>query len=178
MQLGNVHNKGNVRFNRQNGWGKPVLLFVVAALAAVAGTITYQHTRADFETVNGSTYRWQSLEGEWLVINYFAEWCAPCLREMPQLNALSAKPPAKTRIFALNYDLKPADALQTLAQKYDIQVELIIADQHTSLIVPRPEYLPATYIVGPDGNVQEALLGEVSEAGLRDTLAKLQSQTL
>lgn len=162
----------------QSGWVKPVLLSLIVVLAMVAGVMTYQHSRPDFATVSGEEYRWQSLEGQWLIVNYFAEWCAPCLREMPELNALSANPPDNTRIFAVNYDLKSPQALRKMASDYDIQVALIVAEEHTSLAVPRPAYLPATYIVGPDGEVRKALMGEVTESGLRQAIATLQSQTL
>ena len=178
MQPGKKRQPVSRSFRTQSGWFKPVLMSLVVVLAMIAGVITYQHTQPDFKTVSGQGYRWQSLEGQWIVVNYFAEWCAPCLREMPELNALSANPPENTRVFTLNYDLKSPQALSDMAAKYNIQVELIIASENTPLVVPRPSYLPATYIVGPDGEIRKALMGEVTESGLRETISALKSQPL
>lgn len=178
MQPGKRRQSVTQPFHVQTGWIKPVLMSLLVVLAMIAGVMTYQQTQPDFKTVSGQAHRWQSLEGQWLIVNYFAEWCAPCLREMPELNALAAAPPDDTRIFAVNYDLKSPDALRKMATEYNIQVELIVANEQTTLAVPRPSYLPATYIVGPDGEVRKALMGEVSEAALRDAISALKSQPL
>ncbi|GGW95909.1 thioredoxin [Alteromonas halophila] len=144
----------------------------------VVGVLTYQQTQPDFETLSGESYRWEEFKGQWLVVNYFAEWCAPCLREMPELNALAADMPENSRVFTLNYDLKGREALRKMASDYNIEVAMIVAEKNTPLPVPRPSYLPATYIVGPDGDIRKTMMGEVTEAGIRDALGKLQSQSL
>ena len=43
----------------------------------------------DFEYADGAAGRYSDWRGHWVFINYWAEWCAPCRYEIPQLNALS-----------------------------------------------------------------------------------------
>ncbi len=63
------------------------LIFVSCGLAAaIAGFYLSLSLKSDFTTVEGQSYQWQDFKGQYLVVNYFAEWCAPCLKELPELN--------------------------------------------------------------------------------------------
>ena len=90
---------------------KPLLTLLLLVTAAMGGVFTYQHLQYDFETLEGRTYSWSTLKGQWVVVNYFAPWCAPCLREMPELAKFNASLPSNTKLFAVNYDLKTLSAV-------------------------------------------------------------------
>lgn len=155
--------------------GKKIGLVLLALCACAAGWLVYDKTRVDFHTLDGQSYTWQELKGQWTVINYFAPWCAPCLREMPELNALSQNLPENTRLFAINYDQKTVSELSEMAHEFTILVPLIVADEKTRLPMDKPPYLPATFIVGPSGNLVDTIMGEVTADGIRQRLAVLQS---
>lgn len=148
---------------------------VVTLLALGAGIFTYQSQRSDFETVSGQGYQWSELQGQWTVINYFAPWCAPCLREMPELNAFSQNLPEDTLIFAINYDRQTSTQITEMANKYTIEVPIIFASENTVLPMEKPPYLPATFIVGPEGKVVYTIMGEVSEQELRERIQQLKT---
>ena len=38
-----------------------------------------------FRVADGSSIRFSELRGDWVVLNYWAEWCAPCRKEIPEL---------------------------------------------------------------------------------------------
>ncbi len=152
---------------------KVVGFVLIGIVASVAGWFSYQNTQYDFRTLNGDTYSWHNLEGQWVVINYFAPWCVPCLREMPELNALNKSLPQSTQLFAINYDKKNLAELNEMVLRYAIDIPVIVTDERTQLPMQKPTYLPATFIVGPQGKVITTIMGEVTAEEVRRRIRQL-----
>ena len=133
------------------------------------GVVFNLSNRADFTALDGVDYRWKSLQGNWLVVNYFAEWCVPCLREIPELNKFYATNKDQLAMFAVSFDALSHAQLSELQKKYNIQFPVI---EHFDTDTPmgRPNSLPATFIIAPDGTVAKQLLGEQSAESLTTAL--------
>ena len=124
---------------------------------------------------DGTTYQWQELEGNWVIINYFAPWCVPCLREMPELHEFDRALPANTKLFAINYDALSHSDLVAMLAAHKITLKVIEANEDTLLPMAKPNYLPATFIIGPDGRVRDTIMGEVTASSLTQRLAQLKA---
>ena len=155
---------------------KNLILVVLGLGALLLGMALNQSLRTDFETISGDGYRWQDLEGDWVVVNYFAEWCAPCLREIPELNAFYNEAKASessVHVFGVSFDALPETELEQLTQKYEFAFPVVSTSEKNALKVQRPASLPTTYIINPQGMVVKTLQGELSEARLHQTLETL-----
>ena len=159
--------------NRNVGKAKALLLIILFTTAALAGLFTFKSLQSDFETLEGKTYSWNDLQGQWVVVNYFAPWCAPCLREMPELASFNQTLPDDTQLFAVNYDPKTKTELIEMTKKYGIALPVIVSTSDTKLPMTKPPYLPATFIVGPDGNIKDTIMGEVTASSLHQRLREL-----
>ncbi|MCP8464246.1 TlpA family protein disulfide reductase [Pseudomonas sp. ZM23] len=118
-----------------------------------------------------------SIDGQWLVINYWADWCAPCRTEIPELNRLAKEGKGKGyRVLGVNFDgLRDAD-LGKSAQTMGIDFTVLADDPAQRYELPRSEALPVTYIIDPEGKVREQLLGEQTAAGLTARLSALREE--
>ncbi|MDF3932798.1 TlpA disulfide reductase family protein [Pseudomonas citronellolis] len=118
-----------------------------------------------------------SLDGQWLVINYWADWCAPCRKEVPELNALAKEGRDKgVRVVGVNYDgLRDAE-LSKAAEALGIQYTVLADDPAERFKLPRSEALPVTYIVDARGQVRDSLLGEQTASGVKARLQALQEE--
>ena len=65
-----------------NAFASWLLLIVCGLVISGCGTGS-KHTFSGGGSVD--LERWQ---GRWLIVNYWAEWCAPCRTEIPELNEL------------------------------------------------------------------------------------------
>ena len=147
----------------------------MALVALALGVSVQQYLKSDFQTVAGTEVSWKSLEGEWVIVNFFAEWCAPCLQEVPELNkfhAMNSQRPV--HLFAVSYDALTHDELLNIKQKYDMQFPIMRTEPMPNLPMQKPQQLPATYIISPKGEVLKKLLGEQTAESLTQALKHYQ----
>lgn len=153
---------------------KKLLVPLVAVASMGVGVWAFQSAQYDFETLEGDKYAWSEFEGQWVVVNYFAEWCAPCLKEIPELNGFAqfAEQNEHVSLFAVSYDALSKDELTALKQRYNMSFALIDS-QAPKMLNERPKSLPATFIITPDGNVAKQLLGEQTNEKLQQVIEAL-----
>ncbi len=97
--------------------------------------------------------------GRWLVINYWAEWCAPCWAEIEELNALNEDEALSAAVIGVNFDGIEGEELRQLIAKMDIRFPIALDDPRSIWGYDWPEVLPMTIIIGPDGNLRGQLPG-------------------
>ena len=102
--------------------------------------------------------RLKELRGQWVVINYWAQWCNPCIKEIPELNALDQKYDQVT-VLGVNYDGATGPELAQQLQKLGVAFASLEADPAAQLGTPRPVVLPTTLVVDPDGQLAKTLTG-------------------
>ena len=125
---------------------------------------------AEFEYLDGEPGFFDDLKGQWTVVNYWAEWCKPCIKEIPELNQLDAKYD-DIQVIGINFDKPPRAQLQQQADKLKVAFRNVLLSESTKSFVAyfqyeKPMALPTTIIIAPDLSVQKILRGPQDEAAL------------
>ena len=119
----------------------------------------------------------ERLDKQWLVVNYWAEWCGPCRTEIPELNVLADRlKDKKIGVFGVNFDNVQGEELKSASEKLGIKFTVLASDPADLFELPRSEALPVTYIIDNKGKVREQLLGEQTAAGVMAKLEALQAK--
>lgn len=143
--------------------GAGLLLVLVLVLA---GCMPAQQTAvADFVALDGSPVKRSDFAGRWLLVNYWAEWCAPCRVEIPELNALDAERD-DIRVVGVNFDFLEAAELARAADRFGIGFLVLRDDPSSAFGFDLPEVLPTTVIVDPQGRVVRTLQGPQTRESL------------
>ena len=163
---------------KSNGIRRLVLIktiFVKRTMALLVSLIVLSGCGGEqLALVDGTHTRIDDWKGRWVVINYWAEWCAPCREEIPELNRLYAEAGAAgPLVVGVNYDnLKPAD-LQPLIQRMQIGFPVLQDDPMQRFGYERPEILPTTILLKPDLSVGKVLRGPQSAESIRKIIEGL-----
>ena len=99
--------------------------------------------------------------GQAVLLNFWATWCAPCVREMPALDRLQARlGPEGLSVIALSVDRRGLEVVEPFYRRLSIEALDIYLDPANqvarSFTVPG---LPTTYLIDPDGQMVGVLAG-------------------
>lgn len=124
-----------------------------------------------FQDGGGREVTLADFRGKLLVVNLWATWCAPCIKEMPSLDRLRQKlAGTDAMVLALSSDRGGARQVEPFLKKHDVEGLGIWVDPTGTL--PRAfgaRGLPTTILIGRDGNEIGRMEGEAewdSEAAL------------
>ena len=126
----------------------------------------------DYQMFNGSSGNIENLKGKWVVVNYWADWCPPCIKEMPELSAFYNDNKERVTVFAYNFDRLEGEELQQMLIRFKVEVPSILSDPGELFGWEAPPSLPTTYIVDPQGNMKVMLVGPQTKEKLEMLIDK------
>jgi len=110
--------------------------------------------------------------GKWLLVNFWATWCAPCMHEIPALIATQAKY-GKSGLQILGVAMDDPEAVRTLMREQGFNYPSLVGDEQVQTVMEQfgnaIGALPYTLLIGPDGVIRYVELGGV-DAGKLDML--------
>ena len=126
----------------------------------------------DYQMFNGSSGNIENLKGKWVVVNYWADWCPPCIKEMPELSAFYNDNKERVTVFAYNFDRLEGEELQQMLIRFKVEVPSILSDPGELFGGEAPPSLPTTYIIDPQGNMKVMLVGPQTKEKLEMLIDK------
>ena len=122
-------------------------------------------------TLDGARWDLAARRGRWVVVNFWATWCSPCLKEMPELSALDAMR-EHVEVIGLAYEEIEPGAMREFLQKHPVAYPVSIVDVSAPPdAFETPRGLPMTYLIGPDGRVVRQFLGPVTARAIEEAIA-------
>ena len=126
----------------------------------------------NIKVFDGSDTSLTKLNGNWIVINYWADWCAPCIKEIPELNEF-AKENEDLFVYTFNFDHLEIEDLAPLAKKFKISVPSLVTHPREIWGIQTPPAVPATFFINPNGELVLSLFRPQTKDKLNEIIIDL-----
>ena len=113
----------------------------------------------------GSVFTEKNTRGKYLVVNFWATWCAPCLKEIPAFVEFYNKNSNHVEILGLDYEPVNLPVINEFVERFSINYPIILyTDTNDSEYSKFGEIvgMPTTLIYSPDGELIRTFMGEVT----------------
>ena len=130
-------------------------------LTGEAKTFTLEDVRAGRPPVS-----LEALRGKPVVLNFFASWCGPCIREMPALQAMSERYRGRVHFVGITFNDR-RDAAKGVLDRSGVSYPAAFDGSSDLAVDYAVRVMPTTFFIGSDGNLIERRDGEISEFQLR-----------
>lgn len=111
-------------------------------------------------------------KGKWVIVNYWATWCPPCLEEVPDLVALYDSRKGKdVQMFGVVFDYENTKEVAEYVDDMLMSYPIVLGDDTVVKQIGAADVLPTTYIYNPQGELVKTKRGKVSKAYLEEIMA-------
>ncbi|MEE9442311.1 MAG: TlpA disulfide reductase family protein [candidate division Zixibacteria bacterium] len=133
------------------------------------------HERFALRDLDGNIRKWSEFAGKPIVINFWATWCGPCLREMPILKKLYAEYQSQgLEIIGISVDQQNTIArVVPYVEQLDIPWVIVYGDRESAFEFGLGRSVPTTVFLDANGNETGRLIGAQPEHIFRAEFEKI-----
>lgn len=147
---------------------------LLVLLATLAATTTSFAEIVDFTLpdLEGKAVSLSDFRGKWIVVNYWATWCPPCLDEIPDLVEFYEDNRADVVVLGIDYEEVGDDYLKEFVDTHFMSYPVLRMDPVPVTPLGPVLGLPTTYIISPQGERMARQEGPVTREALESYLAR------
>ncbi|MBI3526829.1 MAG: TlpA family protein disulfide reductase [Betaproteobacteria bacterium] len=134
-------------------------LFLVLALSWMGvASAAENFTLTDAE---GRSHRLADYRGKWVIVNFWATWCPPCLEEIPDLVAIKESR-KDLEVIGIAMEFQDAKQVMQFADGMFVNYPIVLGDRKISESIGKVDGLPTTFIYDPQGKLAERHVGKIT----------------
>ena len=128
----------------------------------------------DFELLDldGNRHRLSEYLGKWVVINFWATWCSPCLKEIPELIGFQSRHESDVVVLGINFEDGPLPDVKDFVASLGINYLVLRSGEEPLAPFEPLKGLPSTFLVSPEAEYLDVVLGAVTAAELEDLVTR------
>ena len=124
------------------------------------------------ESLSDTSVAMDDLLGNTVIIDFWATWCAPCVKQVPVLNKFMDDNRGKgVEVIGISVDSKGWNVIRPFVQKHQIRYTVLLGDESLAQSYGALGF-PATFVVAPSGKISHVHFGVISLSELSNAVEK------
>lgn len=143
-------------------------------LAGLLLALTVSWAQADgFKVTDttGKTHTLAGYKGKWVLVNYWATWCPPCLEEIPDLIALHENKANNLVVIGVALDFRNAKQVTDFADGLLMSYPVVLGNPGVVNQIGPVQGLPTSYLYDPEGKMVAHQVGPITRAAVENYVA-------
>ncbi|MDD2833393.1 MAG: TlpA disulfide reductase family protein [Methylotenera sp.] len=138
-------------------------VFLVLMLAQSVTVSAEMKAQFLIEDLSGEQHRLSDYRGRWVLVNFWATWCPPCLEEVPDFVSLHAQHKQKKLVvLSVVTDYKDVQEVKEYADDMQMTYPIVLGDDEVLAQFGSADVLPTTFIYDPLGKLVKTKRGLIT----------------
>ena len=150
------------------------VLFFLMALMLSQFAYAEPGAAADFmlKDMAGNKHQLSAYKGKWVLVNYWATWCPPCLEEVPDLvNLYDHRKQKDLMVLGVVFDYKDVKEVNEYVDDMLMSYPIVLGDDSVTAQIGSAGVLPTTFIYNPQGKLVKIKRGIITRAFIENMLS-------
>ena len=145
----------------------------LTSILIVVSTITIAGEEQDYslQDLNGVTHSVSDLKGKFLVMNFWATWCAPCIHEMPELERFYQSHKESAEVWGITFEDSDLESIKGFIKKLKITYPILGYGQDSKTGYGEVSILPTTFIIDRDGQFLHRFEGPITAQDIVEVIS-------
>lgn len=123
---------------------------------------------------NGKLHRLADYRGKWVIVNFWATWCPPCLEEIPDLVAITESR-KDVQVFGVAMEFQDSKQVLQFADGMFVNYPIVLGDEKIAGQIGKVAGLPTTFIYDPQGALAARHVGRLTRKQIEQLIEKKES---
>lgn len=143
---------------------KSIAVLLVAAIFASVPILAHPESKEFLvKDTQGVKHALSDYKGKWVLVNYWATWCPPCLEEIPDLvNLYDHRRKKDLMVIGVVFDYPDTKAVTNYVDDMLMSYPIVLGDEEVTAQIGAADVLPTTFIYNPQGELVKIKRGLIT----------------
>ena len=138
--------------------------FLFGLLLIAVSQLSFAESNFLFKDTSGIKHQLSNYKGKWVLVNYWATWCPPCLEEVPDLvNLYDHRKKKDLMVLGVVFDYKSSKEVAEYVDDMLMSYPIVLGDDAVTAQIGSAEVLPTTFIYNPKGELVKIKRGLITK---------------